>query len=119
MRYLNLLLGVTMLGFTAVQYNDPDALLWIVYYSVPAACALLAALRPGLLRTQPGASLLLASVPLWLGLVVFYWPQMPGFWRWPVLMAEETAREGMGLMVAWLTVLVAAFSVRTRTRPPT
>ncbi len=119
MRYLNLLLGVTMLGFTAVQYNDPDALLWIFYYGVPASCALLAALRPDLLRTQPGALLLWASVPLWLGLVVFYWPQMPGFWRWPVLMAEETAREGMGLMVAWLTVLVAALSIRTRTGPPT
>ncbi len=118
MRYLNLLLGVTMLGFTAVQYNDPDALLWIFYYGVPASCALLAALRPDLLRTQPGALLLWASVPLWLGLVVFYWPQMPCFWRWPVLMAEETAREGMGLMIAWLTVLVVAFSVRTRFRAP-
>jgi Transmembrane family 220, helix len=37
MRWLNLPFFIAMFGFAAVQYNDPDALLWIVYYLVPAA----------------------------------------------------------------------------------
>jgi hypothetical protein len=114
MRILNLLLALTMLGFTAVQYNDPDALLWIVYYIVPAIWALLAALRPDVLRSTVGSRLLWASVVVWLGLVIFYWPQMPNFWRREVFMAEETVREGMGLMIAWLALLVARFSASAK-----
>jgi hypothetical protein len=114
MRILNLLLALTMLGFTAVQYNDPDALLWIVYYLVPAIWALLAALRPDVPRSTVGSRLLWASVAVWLGLVIFYWPRMPNFWRREVFMAEETAREGMGLMIAWLALLVARFSASAK-----
>ena len=114
MRYLNVLLGLTMLGFAAVQYNDPDALLWMVYYIVPAAWAFLAAFRWNMLRSTLGMGLLWTSVAIWLGLVIFYWPQMPGFWRREVFMAEETAREGMGLMIAWLVLLVAVFTARAK-----
>lgn len=114
MRYLNILLGITMLGFTAVQYNDPDALLWVFYYMVPAIWAFLAAFRLDIARSTLGSRLLLASVAVWLGLVIFYWPQMPNFWRRDVFMAEETAREGMGLMIAWGVLLVALFTARAR-----
>ena len=106
-----------MVGFAAVQYNDPDLLQWVVYYLVPAAWAFLAAFRLDLLRTSTGRRLVWASVAVWLGIVVFYWPQMPGFWRQEVFLAEETAREGMGLMIAWLAVLVAAISARAASRP--
>lgn len=114
MRYLNILLGITMLGFTAVQYNDPDALLWVVYYMVPATWAFLAAFRLDIARSTLGSRLLLASVAAWLGLVIFYWPEMPNFWRREVFMAEETAREGMGLMIAWGVLLVALITARAK-----
>ena len=119
MRYLNILLGLAMLGFAAVQYNDPDALLWALYYLVPAGWALLAAFRPQLLRSANGKVALWTSVAIWLGLVVFYWPPMPGFWRPAVFMVEvegQAAREGMGLMLAWLSLLVALSSARGSAR---
>lgn len=108
MRYLNLPFGLAMLGFTGVQYNDPDGLLWMVYYLIPAAWAFLAAFRLDMLRGGTASRLLRASVGVWLGLMIFYWPGMPNFWQKEVFMAEETAREGMGMMIAWLVVVVAA-----------
>ena len=77
MRYLNILPGLMMLGFVGVQYNDPDGLLWALYYCIPAAWAFTVAFRPELARSSMGQRLLWASVAVWLGLVVFYWPQMP------------------------------------------
>lgn len=113
MKYLHMLLGLTMLGFAAVQYNDPDALLWAVYYLVPAGWAGLAAFRPAILRSRKVERWLRVSVAAWLGLVAFYWPQVPDFWVREVWMNEETAREGMGLMIAWLAVLAAFVSSRS------
>lgn len=101
-----------MLGFAAVQYNDPDALLWIVIYMIPAIWAGLAAFRLTALRTISGTRMLLASVAAGIAAVIFYWPEMPGFWRTEVFMAEETAREGMGVMIALMVLLAALFSAR-------
>ena len=115
MRYLNVLLALAMLGFAAVQYNDPDVWLWTLYYIVPAAWAFLAAFRLDLVRSTQGKRWLWASVAVWLGLVIVYWPTTPGFWRREVFMVEvdgEGAREGMGLMIAWATLLVVGFTSR-------
>lgn len=114
LRILNTLLGVAMLGFTAVQYNDPDGLLWALYYLVPAVWAFIAAYRLELARSGLGQRLLWASLAIWLGLVIFYWPAMPNFWLKEVWMQEETAREGMGLMIAWLAVLTACVTARRK-----
>lgn len=105
MRYLYILLSLVMLGFVAVQYNDPDGLLWAVIYLVPVAWALLAAFRLRVVRSLAGTSLLWVSAAAELAGVIYYWPTMPGFWRKDVWMVEETAREGMGIMIAF-TVLV-------------
>lgn len=118
MRYLNMLFCLSMIGFAGVQYNDPDTLLWAFYYGVPAVWAGLAAFRIDLLRSPVPGRLLQASVVVWLGLVIFYWPQMPKFWVKEVFMAEETAREGMGLMIAWLVVVSVALTARF-SRPAT
>ena len=114
MRYLNMLLAIVMIAFVAVQFNDPDGLLWAVYYVVPAAWAGLAAFRIDLLRAPNGMRLLWASLVVWLGLMIFYWPPMASFWRKEVWMVEETAREGMGMMIAWATVVVAWLAARAR-----
>jgi len=109
-RYLNLLLCVVMVGFAAVQYNDPDLLLWIAYYLVPAGWAYVAAFRPQYFKSGPWLGWLCASVAVWVGIVWYYWPPMPNFWLTEVWTQEETAREGMGLMIALGTLVLALFT---------
>ena len=46
MRTVYILLGLLMVAFAAVQYNDPDGPLWAAIYLVPAVWALLAAFKP-------------------------------------------------------------------------
>lgn len=116
MRTLNILLGLMMLGFIGVQYNDDDGLLWACYYAVPAVLAFTVAFKSGFARSGLGSRLLWASVAVWFGLMVYYWPDMPNFWQPVVFHAHETAREGMGMMIAWVVVLVAALSAGA-TRP--
>lgn len=116
MRYVLILLGVLMVAFAAVQYNDPDAALWIVIYLVPAAWAFAAAFRPARVRTLAGERLLWATLALGAGTLVFYWPTVPGFWHKDVWMVEETAREGMGVMVGFAVLLVVLATVMAKNR---
>jgi hypothetical protein len=70
MRWLNLLLALAMVGFAAVQYNDPDWLLWAAYYGVPASWALIAGFRHRLLQRMQWRGALWACVaagPRWSG----------------------------------------------------
>lgn len=107
MRYLNIVLGILMLAFVAVQYNDPDGPLWMAIYAVPAIWAFLAAFRLPVLRSPIGRPLLWLSIAAGLAAVAYYWPQMPGFWHQEVWWNEETAREGMGVMLLLIVLLVA------------
>ena len=109
MRYLHILLGLVMVAFAAVQYNDPDALLWIVIYLIPGAWAFAAAFRLARVRALAGERLLWATVAIYVGATVFYWPTMPEFWRKDVWWVEETAREGMGVMIE-LAILLAVLA---------
>ncbi len=106
MRYVHIVLGLLMVAFAAVQYNDPDVLLWIVIYLVPAAWAFAAAFRLAQVRSLAGERLLWASLVVGAATTVYYWPAMPGFWRKDVWWVEETAREGMGVMIALAILLV-------------
>jgi Transmembrane family 220, helix len=117
MRYANIVLGVLMLLFAAVQYNDPDAPLWMVMYLVPAAWAFMAAFRLGGTSSRDGVVLLWVSLAVYLFAVVFFWPQTPGFWRKDVWWTDEEAREAMGLMIAFGVLLcVLATTLRARSR---
>jgi Transmembrane family 220, helix len=51
LRLLNLVLCLVMIVFAALQYNDRDMLLWVVYYIVPAAWAFVAAFRHRLFQS--------------------------------------------------------------------
>jgi Transmembrane family 220, helix len=106
MRYVNIVLGLVMLSFVAVQYNDPDGPLWMAIYMVPAAWAFAAAFRLPKVRSPAGMRWLWASVAVGFATLIFYWPGMPGFWRKEVWWVEETAREGMGVMVGFGVLLV-------------
>lgn len=118
MRYLLVLPGLVMVAFAAVQYNDPDTLLWATIYLVPAAWAFAAAFRPARVASLAGERLLWASVAVAAGLTVFYWPAMPGFWRKDVWWVEETAREGMGMMIAFAVLLLVLAVTLLRKRSP-
>lgn len=131
MRYVHILLGLLMTAFAAVQYNDPDALLWIVIYLIPAAWAFAAAFRAAKLRSLAAERLLWATVAIGVGATVFYWPTVPGFWLreawWAQDVAreslgamignEETVREGLGVMIGLGVLLVVLIDVVLRRRP--
>lgn len=94
-------LSLLMLLFIAVQYNDPDGPMWMVMYLVPAVCAALVAWRPGFFQKPLTATGLLICVLAGLGCMIYYWPEVPGWWLKSVWWEEESAREGMGVMVGF------------------
>ena len=109
MKYLFALLALLMGLFVAVQVNDPDGPLWMVFYGVPAIWAGIAWLRPRLLAGTGSLVLLSACLTAGLVLVVVLWPPAEEWWRTDVWWESEASREGMGLMLA-AAVLVAVFS---------
>jgi hypothetical protein len=118
MRYVLILPGLLMVAFAAVQYNDPDALVWATIYLVPAAWCIAAAFRPARVQSLAGERLLWTSVAVGAGLTVFYWPAMPNFWVKDVWWVEETAREGMGMMIAFAVLLLVLATALLRKRAP-
>ncbi len=112
MRYVNGVLCAIMILFAIVQYNDPDFALWIVIYGIPAVWAGVAAFRPAvLLRRLPTAGLALCTAAGFVG-TAYMWPTTPGWWRQDVWWNNELAREGMGLMVVTLVLLVVLLTGR-------
>ena len=110
LRLLNTLGCLAMLGFAGVQYNDADWWVWAFYYAVPAFWAFRAGYRQRVFQSVQWLGWLWASIAGWAGLVWYHWPKMPNFWRSAVWLNEETAREGMGLMIAFGVLLVALFT---------
>jgi hypothetical protein len=115
MRYVNGFLCALFALFAIVQYNDPDAILWIVIYGITAVWAGLAAFRPTrfahsqLLLTAFGVTLL-AMV----GGVIYDWPQSIADW-WD----NEVVREGIGLIMSTVALLVVAYTLwRARREAP-
>ncbi len=115
MQVVNIILGLTMLGFAAVQYNDPDMPQWVLLYAIPALWMVAVTFRlQSIVRSKDLKALLGASVVFYIVAVVFHWPKMPNFWLKEVWIVEETAREGMGLMIALAVMLVAVLNTQLR-----
>jgi Transmembrane family 220, helix len=113
MSILNIILGLMMLAFAGVQYNDPDMPQWVLLYSVPALWMYAVTFRlQSVARSKDLMVLLGLTLVFYVGTVVYYWPAMPNFWLKEVWIVEETAREGMGLMVALAVVVVAVVNTR-------
>jgi len=116
-RYVNVFFGVVMLAFAAVQYNDPDPHVWVPIYGVAAAWAFAAAFWLPRVSSAAGTALLAVGLVAYAALLVYYWPQAPGFWRKDVWWNDEEAREGMGMMSAFAVMLfVSAAVLRARSR---
>jgi hypothetical protein len=114
MRIASGIFCVIMVAFTVVQFNDPDALLWAIIYGVIAIWCGLAAFRTEILSKDWGSRLLVLSLALASFAVVWYFPKTPGFWHTEVWWETETAREGMGMMVAFIALIVAWLTGRSR-----
>jgi len=106
-------LGLLMLLFIGVQYNDPDGPLWALVYALPALLMGVCVLRARWLEALAGRWLVTAVVVALALAAWLAWPQTPGFWRQEVWWEEEAAREGMGLMIA-ATVAACALPVAWR-----
>jgi hypothetical protein len=107
MRIVNGVFCVLLVLFALVQYNDPDFWLWGAIYGFAALFAGLAAFRPARFASGPasaayGAALLLSFYGVW-----FYWPTTPRWWMEEVWWVTETAREGMGMMIVVVALLLA------------
>jgi len=114
MRYLHVIFLLLMLVFAAVQYNDPDGLMWVAIYSIPAFWSAVAAFWHPWFSHLPARLALLASIAASLLGVVYFWPLTPRFWTKDVWFEVETAREGMGLMIVALVLLVTWYSGHRR-----
>jgi hypothetical protein len=108
MRIVNGVLAVVLVLFAAVQYNDPDGILWGAAYGLGALWCGLSALRPEI-YARPGARFLcLASLASAVLGMILLWPDTPRWWMEEVWWVTETAREGMGLMILTAAMLAAA-----------
>jgi len=88
---------IVFLGFAALQWNDPDGLIWILTYLVAATVAFF-----GLLRIQQRLIGVVTAVVF----LVAAWRSAPGAdHNW---IAEESGREALGLLIcaSWSVVVV-------------
>lgn len=107
MRIVSGLFFVAMVLFTVVQFNDPDVLHWALIYSTAAVWCGLAAFRPELTLGILARRLLLVCLVLAAIGTFWYFPKTPAFWKTEVWWVTETAREGMGMMIAFVAIGVA------------
>ena len=115
MRLLNIILCVLMLVFAAVQYNDPDGFIWMGIYAIPTIWAAIAAWRNQWLGHKVVHFLLLFCIFISVAGVLVFWPSDEGWWRQKVWWEQESAREGIGMMIVILVLAVVWFS-RPRSR---
>ena len=111
MRIVNGVLCLLLILFTAVQYNDPDFLLWAFIYGVGAVFTGLAAYRPGLFASPRVALVFALCLAASIGGVTYYWPATPDWWMQDVWWETETAREGMGMMIVTTALLITGLTV--------
>jgi len=114
LRASNVIVALLMFVSVGLQYNDPDAIVWMAFYGAAGTLAAVAALAPG---RYPW------TLPALVGLVALVWAVTlaPG-WIGQVPIGElfeefemadeqvEVARECLGLLIVcvWMTFLALA-----------
>ena len=118
MRYVNGFFCVLLVLFMIVQYNDPDAILWILIYGSTAVWAGLAAFRPAsFAHSQPLLVAFGVTLVAIAGGAIYDWPQsIADWWQNEVVRATmspgyEVVREGLGLIIATVALLVVAYTL--------
>jgi hypothetical protein len=106
MRYVNGVLCAALTLFAIVQYNDPDALLWFLIYAIPAAWTGIMAFRPRLLSgSRPAVAAFLVCLVVAIAGCIYMWPTLAPGW-----IDIEEEREGIGLMIVAVSLLVAGLT---------
>ena len=114
MRIVHAIFCLILVAFTLVQYNDPDFYFWMPIYGVPAVLAAIAAWSPAALsRLSMQTTIGICTVLSIIGTYVF-WPHDNDFWRKEVFWESEAAREGMGMMIVTVALLLLATSALRR-----
>ena len=116
MRVANGVFTVLLILFAAVQYNDPDGMFWVVVYGIGAVWCAIACFKPTVYAGQTFFAYLLSLAAAFAGLA-YFWPTTPQWWMQDVWWETETAREGMGMMILIVALLIAggvAFRQRRR-----
>lgn len=111
MRVIAGLFCIILITFALVQYNDPDFLFWFIIYALAAIWCALAAIRPGAL-THYGALRAFFALCL-IGAVigtVYYWPSNAAWWTKEVIWDNELVREGLGMAIVTLGLVVAGLT---------
>jgi hypothetical protein len=115
MRIISGILGLLLIAFALVQWNDPDGPMWMVIYGIGAAWCLLAGVRPALYRVSAVAVLFVLCLAASVAGMIYFWPQVTDWWDidvwWPEV-TGETSREGMGMMVLVLFLLAPALVLK-------
>jgi len=114
LRIVDGVFAILLLLFAAVQYNDPDALWWGVIYGLAGLWCALVAIRPGVLGLNGLRSIYLICLGAAGAATIFYWPSTPRWWAQDVWWETETAREGMGMMIVLIALLVAGLPALRR-----
>lgn len=93
---------VVFVVFACLQYNDPDALVWIATYALAAVACLVPVALPKLMigLTALSALYLLGAFVLLSEVKEFS------------LMTEEVFRESLGLLLVAIWILACRFAVR-------
>ncbi len=111
MRAVNGLFCLVLIGFAFVQYNDPDVLFWFLVYAIAAAWCGIAAVKPGLLTTSgPLRGLFALSMIGALVGTFYFWPSGTAWWTKDVIWANELVREGLGMTIATLAMMLAGLT---------
>jgi hypothetical protein len=107
-RWLMIFLWLVFGLFVLVQYNDPDPALWMTIYGIAAVWTGIAAFAPHLLANRLASALLLVTIVATVGALAYFWPQHAEWWRRDVFWTDEESREGIGLMIVAVGLLLVA-----------
>ncbi|MFK7995576.1 MAG: transmembrane 220 family protein [Granulosicoccus sp.] len=118
MRYVFIVLMCVMLLFAGVQYNDPDGLMWMIIYAVPAIWCAIGAFAQRAFEYGLTKWILAGSIAASFAGVLWFWPLTPRFWTKAVWYNVETAREGLGLMIVMGVLLLVFFGCHKSPRKP-
>ncbi|MBX2878617.1 MAG: transmembrane 220 family protein [Granulosicoccus sp.] len=106
MRFLNGFMMLLMLMCAGVQYNDPDGVLWMAIYAVPSFWCAVGVFHPQSFNwTICRWGLIVSLLGSCFG-VMWFWPEAESFWQKSVWFETEAAREGMGMMIVAIVLLI-------------
>ena len=115
MRILSGIVGLLLILFMVVQWNDPDGPIWMVIYGIGAIWCLIACLRPWRFSEGQVATLFGLCFLASIAGMIYFWPEVSNWWDidvwWPEI-TGETSREGMGMMVLVVALAIAGLTMR-------